>query len=112
MNIQIFMAKKNFNCQKAERWFKERGIRFQSIDLAKKGMSPKEFDSVASQVGLMDMIDTENKKYAESAVRFMSDKTMIREQLLENPSLIKGPIVRNGRFATVGYCPEVWEEWE
>ena len=112
MNIQIFMSKKNFDCQKAERWFKERGIRFQSVDLVKKGMSPKEFDSVASQIGLMNMIDTENKKYAESAVRFMSDKDMIRTQLLENPSLIKGPIVRNGRLATVGYCPDVWEKWE
>ena len=106
MNIQIFMSKKNFDCQKAERWFKERSIRFQSVDLAKKGMSPKEFDSVAAQVGLMNMIDT------ESAVRFMSDKNMIRTQLLENPSLIKGPIVRNGRLATVGYCPDVWEKWE
>lgn len=61
MNIQIFMSKKNFDCQKAERWFKERGIRFQSVDLVKKGMSPKEFDSVAAQVGLINMIDTENK---------------------------------------------------
>ena len=112
MNIQIFMSKKNFDCQKAERWFKERGIRFQSVDLVKKGMSPKEFDSVAAQIGLMNMIDTENKKYAESAVRFMSDKNMIRTQLLENPSLIKGPIVRIVRLATVGYCPDVWEKWE
>ncbi len=112
MNIQIFMSKKNFDCQKAERWFKERRIKFQSVDLAKKGMSPREFDSVAAQVGLINLIDTESKKYAESAVRFMSDKNMIRAQLLENPQLIKGPIVRNGRLATVGYHPEVWETWE
>ena len=58
------------------------------------------------------MIDTESKKYAESAVRFMSDKNMIRAQLLENPQLLRGPIVRNGRQATVGYHPEVWETWE
>lgn len=112
MNIQIFMSKKNFDCQKAERWFKERRIAFQTIDLAKKGMSPREFDSVASQVGLLNMIDTESKKYAESAVRFMSDKGLIKEQLLENPTLLKGPIVRNGRLATVGFCPEIWEKWE
>jgi arsenate reductase len=112
MNIQIFMSKKNFDCQKAERWFKERKIKFQSVDLAKKGMSPREFDAVAAQVDLMNLIDTENKKYAESAVRFMHDKDMIRAQLLENPHLIKGPIVRNGRLATVGYHPEVWETWE
>ena len=97
MNIQIFMSKKNFDCQKAERWFKERRIPFQSVDLIKKGLN---------------MIDTESKKYAESAVRFMSDKNMIRAQLLENPQLLRGPIVRNGRQATVGYHPEVWETWE
>lgn len=112
MNIQIFMSKKNFDCQKAERWFKERKIKYQLVDLVKKGMSPREFDSVASQVGLINLIDTQNKKYAESAVRFMRDKDMIREQLLQNPTLIKGPIVRNGRLATVGFCPEVWETWE
>ena len=112
MNIQIFMSKKNFDCQKAERWFKERRIKFQTVDLAKKGMSPREFDSVASQVGIINMIDTESKKYAESAVRFMSDKNMIKAQLLEHPYLIKGPIVRNGSKATVGYHPEIWETWE
>ena len=112
MNIQIFMSKKNFDCQKAERWFKERRIPFQSVDLIKKGLSPREFDDVASCVGLLNMIDTESKKYAESAVRFMSDKNMIRAQLLENPQLLRGPIVRNGRQATVGYHPEVWETWE
>ena len=112
MNIQIFMGKKNFDCQKAERWFKERRIAYQTVDLNKKSMSPRELDSVAAEVGLLNLIDTESKKYAESAVRFMSDKAMIRAQLLENPGLIRGPIVRNGRKATVGYCPEVWQNWE
>ena len=112
MNIQIFMGKKNFDCQKAERWFKERRITYQTVDLNKKGMSPRELDSVAAEVGLLNLIDTESKKYAESALRFMSDKAMIRAQLLENPWLIRCPIVRNGRKATVGYCPEVWQNWE
>lgn len=112
MNIQIFMGKKNFDCQKAERWFKERGIRYQAVDLAKKGISPRELDSVLDQVGLAAAIDIQSKKYAESALRFMSDPKMIRAQLLEHPELLRTPIVRNGRKATVGYCPETWAEWE
>ena len=112
MNIQIFMGKKNFDCQKAERWFKERGIRYQAVDLAKKGISPRELDSVLDQVGLLAAIDTQSKKYAESALRFMSDPKMIRAQLREQPALRRTPIVRNGRKATVGYCPETWAEWE
>ncbi len=112
MNIQIFMGKKNFDCQKAERWFKERRIPYQLIDLTKKGLSPKEFDSVASAVGFVNLIDTDSKAYAESAARFMSDKALIKAQVLEHQNLIKTPIVRNGKEATVGFHPEVWEMWK
>ena len=112
MNIQIFMGKKNFDCQKAERYFKERGIRYQAVDLGKKGLSPRELDAVLACVGLPALIDTASRKYAESALRFMSDPKMIRQQLLEHPELLRTPIVRNGVKATVGYCPEVWAAWE
>ena len=112
MNIQIFIGKKNFDCQKAERWFKERNIKFQSVDLLKKGLSPREFDAVAAQVGLLNMIDTEGKPYQESPIRFMLDKGLIKEGLLANPKLLKSPIVRNGAKATIGYHPEIWESWE
>ena len=65
MNIQIFGRSKCFDTKKAERWFKERRVRFQSVDVVKYGMSRGELS-----------------------------------------------IVRNGRQATVGYCPEVWAAWE
>ena len=112
MNIQIFIGKKNFDCQKAERWFKERRIPYQLVDLSKKGLSPKEFDSVAAAVGFVNIIDTTSKAYAESPARFMSDRNMIKAQLLEHQNLLKTPIVRNGKEATVGFCPEVWENWK
>ena len=93
MNIQIFGKSKCFDTKKAERWFKERRIRFQSIDLGKYGISPGELKSVLNAVGL-EALD--------------ADKV---EKLLDNPRLLKTPIVRNGRQATVGYCPEVWQGW-
>ena len=77
MNIQIFGARKSFDTKKAERWFKERRIKYQYIDLDSKGLSPA-----------------------------------AEEKLLENPWLFRAPIVRNGRQATVGYCPDVWKTWE
>ena len=110
MNIQIFGKSKCFDTKKAERYFKERNIKFQSIDLSRYGISPREMESVIGCVGLNALID-EKAKDADilKYLAYDSDKL---NKLLENPSLIKTPIVRNGKKATVGYCPEIWKDWE
>ena len=111
MNIQIFGKNKCFDTKKAQRWFKERGIKFQMIDLAQKGMSKGELDSVLKAVGGLDnLLDQKSKSYASLAyLAYDEDK---KEKLLEDGTLMKTPIVRNGRQATVGYQPDVWEQWE
>lgn len=111
MNIQIFGKSKCFDTKKAERWFKERRIKFQSIDLAQKGMSRGEFDSVRRAVGGLDaLIDTAARDAASLAyLAFEEDRA---EKLLDDPRLMRTPVVRNGRQATVGFCPEIWETWE
>ena len=110
MNIQIFGKAKCFDTKKAERWFKERRIRFQSIDVVKYGMSKGEFESVRRAVGLDNMID-EKAKDAE-ILKYLAYDEDKAEKLLEDQRLIRTPIVRNGKTATVGYCPEVWQQWE
>ncbi len=109
MNIQIFGTAKCFDTKKAQRWFKERRIKVQSIDLAKYGISPGELKSVKNAVGLEALI---NPKHPDapllSYLAYEEDKL---EKLLENPRLLQTPIVRNGRRATVGYRPEVWADW-
>ncbi|MDD3429772.1 MAG: ArsC family transcriptional regulator [Oscillospiraceae bacterium] len=113
MNIQIFGKAKCFDTKKAQRWFKERGIKFQMIDLAQKGMSKGEYTSVKSAVGGMDnLIDTASKHKDAALLKYLATDEAKEEKLLETPLLFKTPIVRNGRQATVGYCPEVWEKWE
>ena len=108
-NIQIFGKSKCFDTKKAERWFKERRIRFQSIDLGKYGISPGELKSVLNAVGLEALVDPKHPDAALLAyLAYDADKV---EKLLDNPRLLKTPIVRNGRQATVGYCPEVWQGW-
>ena len=111
MNIQIFGKSKCFDTKKAQRWFKERGIKFQMIDLAQKGMSRGELDSVLKAVGGLDaVLDEKSKGYASLAyLAYDEDK---KEKLLEDGTLFKTPIVRNGRQATVGYQPDVWANWE
>lgn len=110
MNIQIFGKSKCFDTKKAERYFKERRIKFQAIDLLRYGMSRGEFDSVKRAVGLESMIDY-NARDAE-VLKYLAYDADREEKILENPKLLKTPIVRNGRLATIGYCPEVWKDWE
>lgn len=113
MNIQIFGKSKCFDTKKAERWFKERRIRFQSVDLLKYGMSGGEFDSVLCAVGGIDnLIDWDAKDPQIDLMRYMDDRTAKEDKVFDDPRLMKTPIVRNGKKATVGYCPEVWEAWE
>jgi len=109
MNIQIFGKAKCFDTKKAERYFKERRVNYQRIDLPGVGMSRGEFNSVKSAVGLEAMIDvTVPGAEILAYLAYDADK---EEKLIENPTFIKTPIVRNGKKATVGYCPQVWKEW-
>lgn len=110
MNIQIFGKSKSFDTKKAERYFKERRIKFQYIDLSRYGMSRGELRSVKSAVGLENMIDEEAP--GVEVLRYMAYDSDREERLFEDPRLIKTPIVRNGKQTTVGYCPEVWRNWE
>jgi arsenate reductase-like glutaredoxin family protein len=111
MNIQIFGKSKCFDTKKAERWFKERRIKFQSIDLPKFGMSAGEFKNVCNAVGGIDKLVDENCPDA-ALLKYLAYPEDKINKMLENPKLFKTPIVRNGKQATVGYCPEVWEKWE
>ncbi len=112
MNIQIFGKNRCFDTKKAERWFKERRIRYQSVDLLRYGMSGGEFDSVLRAVGGIDrLIDWDQKAPEIDLMRYMDDKTAKEDKVFDNPRLMKTPVVRNGKQATVGYCPEIWETW-
>ncbi len=113
MNIQIFGTKKNFDSKKAERYFKERGIKYQFIDMKEKGMSKGELNNVKQAVGGLDALIDENSKDKDllALLKYISDEDK-EEKVLDNPQIIKVPVVRNGKKATIGYCPDVWKEWE
>lgn len=110
MNIQVFGRAKCFDTKKAERYFKERRIKYQFVDIIKFGMSRGELNSVKNAVGLEAMINTEDEDYP--LLKYLAGDEAKLEKLFETPYLIKTPIVRNGKQATVGYCPEVWKSWE
>ncbi|MDB5106909.1 MAG: arsenate reductase [Fibrobacteres bacterium] len=110
MNIQIFGKRSCSESRKAERYFKERRIPFQFIDLKEKGFSPKELESVARPIGYENLLDKESKRFKEKGLAFMSP-SRIPKVLLEDAELVKTPVVRNGSQATLGFRPEVWKSW-
>lgn len=110
MNIQIFGRSKCFDTKKAERYFKERRIKYQYIDVDKYPMSRGEFQSVKSAVGFAALIN-ESAKGAE-VLKYLAYDVDKEEKLLENQKLLKTPVVRNGKKATVGYAPDTWKDWE
>lgn len=112
MNIQIFGVKGCFDTQKAERYFKERNIKYQYIDLNQKGLSKGELESVMKAVGLDNLINQKSKEYTKLNLNKIGNTGIREEILLNHPKLYNTPIVRNGRLATVGYQPETWKQWQ
>jgi arsenate reductase len=110
VNIQIFGRNKCFDTKKAQRWFKERRVKFQYIDIDRFGMSKGELTSVKNAVGLPALIDERDQDFP--LLQYLATDEARFEKLLEDPYLIKTPVVRNGKQATVGYAPDVWKTWE
>lgn len=113
MNIQIFGTKKSFDTKKAQRYFKERRIKVQFIDLKEKEMSKGELQSVMRAVGGIDVVIDPNAKDQDTValITYLAESQKF-DKLLENQQILREPIVRNGQKATVGYCPDVWKTWE
>jgi arsenate reductase-like glutaredoxin family protein len=109
LNIQIFGKSKCFDTKKAERYFKERGLKTHNIDLLQKGLSKGELTSVVGAVGLDVLANVKSADY--TLFMYLTTEGKL-DKLLESPALLNTPIVRNGKQATVGYCPDVWKKWE
>ncbi|EEH98107.1 MULTISPECIES: arsenate reductase family protein [Clostridium] len=112
MNIQVFGRKKCFDTKKAERYFKERKINFQFIDIDIKGLSKGELNSVKRNISINELINQSSKEYKNLNLDKIRSNDMKEEILLKNPKLFNSPIVRNGNTATLGYKKEIWDLWE
>jgi arsenate reductase (glutaredoxin) len=111
-NLQIWGTKKCQDTRKAERWFKERGVKIQMIDLKEKGPSPGELKSIAARVGIENLIDREGTRYLDKGLKYAAPTgPRIEQHLLDDPLLLKTPVVRLGKDATVGYQPDTWAGW-
>ncbi|MDX1700502.1 MAG: ArsC/Spx/MgsR family protein [Melioribacteraceae bacterium] len=109
MSVQILGTKKCNETRKAQRFFKERGIQIHFRDLNEKGLSKGELDNICRSVEIEELLDKESKQYKKRGMEYMVFNT--EEELLEDPLLLKTPIVRFGRESSVGYKPDAWKEW-
>ena len=112
MNIQIYGASKCFDTKKTERYFKERKIKYQYVDLFRYGLSKGEFESVKASIDLSDLINIKAKDYEKLNLNNIRGSHIREEIVFKNPKLFNTPVVRNGNQATVGYKPEIWKDWE
>jgi arsenate reductase-like glutaredoxin family protein len=110
--IQLFGTRKCADSRKAERWWKERGRQVSFLDLKERGPSPGELKSIAAKVGIEALLDREGARYRDKGLKYAAPTgPRIEALLVEDPLLLKTPILRFGKEATVGFCPEVWEGW-
>ena len=113
MNIQIFGKSKCFDTKKAERYFKERRISYQYVDVLRYGLSGREFDAVLRGVkGIDNLIDWQGKDSEITLMKYMDDVRAKEDKVFDQPKLMRTPIVRNGKEVTLGFCPEIWENWK
>ena len=112
MNIQIYFGKKNFDTQKAERYFKERRIPVQMLDLKKHRLGEREIRMMLQQIGMDKLLDQEDKKVREHPACYYNQEGLLIPAIQEAPWLLRTPSVRNGSRITCGYQPEIWEKWE
>ena len=112
MNIQIYCGKKNFDTQKAERYFKERRIQFQSLDLKKHRLGEREIRMMIAAIGQEELIDRTDRKVKEHPACYYDRADLLIPAIQENPWLLKTPIVRNGNQITIGFRPEIWDLWK
>lgn len=111
MNIQIYIVKKNPDALKAERFFKERRIPYQILDLHKHKLGQKELQIFAKATGAAALVERSGKKALERPVAHMNTESLILSELLNDPTALKSPIVRNGTRITIGADEAVWKSW-
>ncbi len=112
MNIQIYGRDKCFDTKKAERYFKERKVTYQRIDIDRFGLSKGELNNVQKAVGIDNLLDKNCREFERLNLKYVVSGDTRQEMLMKHPKLYATPIVRNGRQATIGYQPEVWKDWE
>jgi arsenate reductase-like glutaredoxin family protein len=107
--VQVIGTRDSAETRKAERFFKERRVPLAFVDLKERPLSRGELENIARSTGADQLLDRESRAFVRGGLAYMVADPI--EEALKNPLLLKMPIVRRGREATLGYQPEVWKAW-
>ena len=108
--IQVFGTKKCKDTQKALRYFKERSIKYQFIDLSIKGMSQGELNNVLQFYEIEDLIDKNSKEYSTRNLKYINHDKM--QSILEFPLILRTPILRFNKKAILGFDVEIFTKYD
>lgn len=110
MNVQIFGIKKSNETRAAERFFKERRVPIQMVDLSQRPMAPGEIRRFTDRFGLAALLDTEGKSYVDAGLKYlrMSDAGIL-SRIEKEPQLLRLPLVRAGNRLSIGRDEEAWK---
>ncbi|MGI6695413.1 MAG: arsenate reductase family protein [Christensenellales bacterium] len=104
MNIQIYWHKRNFDTQKAERYLKERRVPFQMVDLKKHRLGKREAELFLKAAGgLREALDMDSEAVKSHPIAYTNDREHILGYLVEQPTLLKTPIIRDGNTVIIGF---------
>ena len=111
MNVQIFGTNKSQDTKKALRFFKERGIEPQFVDLQQREIAPGELNRFVSKFGLDALVDSGGKAYKDAGLEHLrvSDDAML-QKLIDEPKLMVQPLVRSGNTLSAGWDEPLWRE--
>ena len=109
LTIQVFGTKKCKETRKAELFFKERRIKFQFIDILEKSPSSGEWQAIFRYIPPEELLDRNGRRYKARKLHHMAIDP--KEELTEDPLLMKTPVVRSDMGITAGYNPDIWKKW-
>lgn len=112
MEVQIFGTKKNADTRKALRFFAERRIRTHFVDLSQRAASKGELAKFAQKFGVQALIDRDSRRFADLGLQHagLSDTRWL-EKLVDEPLLLRQPLVRSENRFTIGLAEAAWKEW-
>jgi arsenate reductase-like glutaredoxin family protein len=112
MEVQIFGIKKSPDTRKALRFFAERRVKTHFVDLQERATSPGELKRFAQKFGVEALIDRQSRRFLDrgmAAARFSEERWL--EKLVEEPLMLRMPLVRHGSQLTLGDATETWQRW-
>jgi arsenate reductase-like glutaredoxin family protein len=112
MEVQVFGTKKSADTRRALRFFAERRVKTHFVDLAERAASPGELRRFAQKFGVEALIDRDSRRFAELGLahaRYSDERWL--EKLVDDPMLLRVPLVRHANRLTVGLAEGEWKEW-